>query len=75
MIYGNVVCGYLETATEETGKPVTMTPFPTAPSGYTYKLSWVDEGDTITQTWTLIEQTDLTDSEILAILLGEGEEE
>lgn len=75
MLYGIVKSGYLLTATEQDGKPVTLTQHEEAPDGYVYISGWEDRGDTIVQTWTLVEQTDLSDSEILAILLGEGEEE
>lgn len=46
------------------------------PSGYEVEYGWEETEDEIIQTYELIPLSeDLTDSEILAILLGEGDEE
>ena len=50
-------------------KPLTYTEQPEAPEGYDYVEGWEDTGDTIVQTWTLVER-ELDDSELLNILLG-----
>lgn len=55
-------------------KPVQYADPPEPPEGYDYELAWEEVDDEIVQTYTLVEH-DLTNDEILAILLGEGEEE
>lgn len=55
-------------------KPVQYAEPPEPPEGYDYEFAWEDVGDEIVQTYTLVEH-ELTNDEILAILLGEGEEE
>ena len=55
-------------------KPVIYATPPEPPEGYDYEFAWEEDDDEIVQTYTLVEH-DLTNDEILAILLGEGEEE
>ena len=55
-------------------KPVQYADLPEPPEGYDYEFAWEEVDDEIVQTYTLVEH-ELTNDEILAILLGEGEEE
>ena len=55
-------------------KPVQYAEPPEPPEGYDYELAWEEDDDEIVQTYTLVEH-ELTNDEILAILLGEGDEE
>lgn len=55
-------------------KPVQYAEPPEPPEGYDYEFAWEEDDDEIVQTYTLVEH-DLTNDEILAILLGEGGEE
>ena len=53
-------------------KPVVFTECPEAPKGFYYESGW-EEGENITQTWTLVENPEPDADEALAILLGEEE--
>lgn len=55
-------------------KPVQYADPPEPPEGYDYEFAWEEDDDEIVQTYTLVEH-ELTNDEILAILLGEGGEE
>lgn len=55
-------------------KPVQYAEPPEPPEGYDYEFAWEEDDDEIVQTYTLVEH-ELTNDEILAILLGEGDEE
>ena len=55
-------------------KPVQYAEPPEPPEGYDYEFAWEEDDDEIVQTYTLVEH-EPTPEEILAILLGEGEEE
>ena len=55
-------------------KPVQYADPPEPPEGYDYEFAWTETDTEIVQTYTLVEP-DLTNDEILAILLGEGGEE
>ena len=55
-------------------KPVQYAEPPEPPDGYDYEFAWEEDDDEIVQTYTLVEH-ELTNDEILAILLGEGDEE
>lgn len=55
-------------------KPVQYADPPEPPEGYDYEFAWEEVNDEIVQTYTLVEH-ELTNDEILAILLGEGGEE
>ena len=55
-------------------KPVQYAEPPEPPEGYDYEFAWEEDDDEIVQTYTLVEHS-LTNDEILAILLGEGDEE
>lgn len=56
-------------------KPVTFTASPDdPPAGYTYESGWEETGETIVQTWTLVElPDDIDDAEALSIILGGAE--
>ena len=55
-------------------KPVQYADPPEPPDGYDYEFAWEEDDDEIVQTYELVEH-ELTNDEILAILLGEGGEE
>ena len=55
-------------------KPVQYAEPPEPPEGYDYEFAWTETETEIVQTYTLVEH-ELTNDEILAILLGEGGEE
>lgn len=55
-------------------KPVQYADPPEPPEGYDYEFAWTETETEIVQTYTLVEH-ELTNDEILAILLGEGGEE
>ena len=55
-------------------KPVQYADPPEPPEGYDYEFAWEEDDDEIVQTYELVEH-ELTNDEILAILLGEGGEE
>lgn len=55
-------------------KPVQYAEPPEPPEGYDYVFAWTETETEIVQTYTLVEH-ELTNDEILAILLGEGSEE
>lgn len=55
-------------------KPVQYAEPPEPPEGYDYEFAWTETDTEIVQTYELVEH-ELTNDEILAILLGEGEEE
>lgn len=55
-------------------KPVQYAEPPEPPEGYDYEFAWTETDTEIVQTYELVEH-ELTNDEILAILLGEGDEE
>lgn len=55
-------------------KPVIYTAEPETAPGYYAEPSWVDDGDSIVQTWTIVEEPadmNIPDDEAFAILIGE----
>ena len=62
-----------ETMLSQGWKLVVFTDAPEAPDGYYYESGWEEKDNTIEQTWTLVEITDIDDAEALNIILG-GEE-
>ncbi len=57
-------------------KPVTYTPMPTVESGFYAESGWEDNGESIVQTWTVLEEPadmDIPDEEAFSILMGVNE--
>lgn len=59
-----------ETMLSQGWKLVVFTDAPKAPEGYYYESGWEEKDNTIVQTWTLVEITDIDDTEALNIILG-----
>ena len=72
-MYGRLVAGYLRAVKSGSGggKPVVFTMHEDPPTGYRYKLTWVETDDSITQDWGLEKLPDDIDSdEAMEIILG-----
>lgn len=57
-------------------KPVIYTDMPETESGFYAESSWNDDGTSIVQTWTILEEpadTDISDEEAFSILMGVNE--